>query len=191
MPREPLILLGGTFDPPHLGHLVLAECAWQQFGGRVLFVPAGQPWRKAASPVTAADHRLAMTELATGPNAHFVVDAREVHRPGPTYTVDTLEALHSEGHDEVILIIGADALADLPNWKSPERISELATLAVAARVDQEVPEGPGVVAVRMPGIDVSSTMIRERLAAGKSVRYLVPDAVRDYIAHQRLYLSVG
>jgi|SRR5688572_20231904 nicotinate-nucleotide adenylyltransferase len=187
MPREPLILLGGTFDPPHLGHLVLAECAWEQFGGRVLFVPAGQPWRKAGTEVSEAEHRLAMTELATDPNPHFAVDAREVRRPGPTYTVDTLEALVAEGHETIVLILGVDALRDLPNWKEPARIRELATLAVAARDDEQTPEGPGIVAVRMPGIDLSSTLVRERVAAGKSVRYLVPDTVRDYIAHHRLY----
>jgi nicotinate-nucleotide adenylyltransferase len=187
MPREPLILLGGTFDPPHLGHLVLAECAWQQFGGRVLFVPAGDPWRKAGMKVTAAEHRLAMSELATGPNPNFGVDAREVSRPGPTYTVETLEALVAAGHEEIVLILGADALHDLPNWKEPERIRELATLAVAAREDDEVPEGPGIVALRMPLIELSSTLVRERVAEGRSIRYLVPDAVRDYIAHHRLY----
>ncbi|MGH2609578.1 MAG: nicotinate-nucleotide adenylyltransferase [Tepidiformaceae bacterium] len=187
MAREPLILLGGTFDPPHVGHLVLAEFAWQEFGGRVLFMPAGDPWRKAGTPVTAAEHRLAMTELATDLNAHFAVDAREIRRDGPTYTVDTLEALCAEGHDRVILLLGADALRDLPNWREAGRIRELATVAVAARDGEEVPREPGIVALRMPGIEVSSTAIRERVAAGKTIRYLVPDPVRDYIAHHRLY----
>jgi cytidyltransferase-like protein len=122
MAREPLILLGGTFDPPHIGHLVLAEFAWQQLGGRVLFVPAGDPWRKAGTAVTAPEHRLAMTELATDPNPHFAVDAREVSRAGPTYTVETLEELRAEGHDRIVLVVGADALRDLSNWRAPGRI---------------------------------------------------------------------
>ncbi|MCI0569418.1 MAG: nicotinate-nucleotide adenylyltransferase [Myxococcaceae bacterium] len=189
MAREPLILLGGTFDPPHIGHLVLAEFAWQELGGRVVFVPAGDPWRKAETPVTHAEHRVAMTELATDRNPRFAVDVREVQRPGPTYTVDTLEALHGEGHDQIVLLLGADALRDLANWKDPDRIRKLATLAVASRAGREVPAESGIVALGMPTLEVSSTAIRERVAAGKTIRYLVPDAVRDYILHHRLYSS--
>jgi nicotinate-nucleotide adenylyltransferase len=187
MAKEPLILLGGTFDPPHIGHLVLAELAWQEFGGRVLFLPAGDPWRKAGTPVTGAEHRLAMTELATDPNPHFAVDAREVRREGPTYTVETLEELCSEGHDRLLLVLGSDALRDMEHWKEPQRIRELATLVVATRPGDDGPEAAGVTPMQMPAIDVSSTAIRERVAAGKTIRYLVPDAVRDYIAHHQLY----
>ncbi len=187
MTQEPLIILGGTFDPPHIGHLVLAEFAWQQFGGRVLFVPAGDPWRKAETAVTGAEHRLAMTELATNPNSQFVVDTREVRREGPTYTIDTIEALRGEGHNDIILLLGSDALRDMGHWKEPARIRELATLAVAARQGGTVPGEPGVLALHMPAIDVSSTDIRERVGEGKSIRYLVPDAVRDYIRFYGLY----
>jgi nicotinate-nucleotide adenylyltransferase len=189
MGHEPLILLGGTFDPPHIGHLVLAQFAWQEFGGHVLFVPAGDPWRKAGTAVTAAEHRLAMTELATNHNPDFIVEAREVRREGPTYTVETLEALRGEGHGHIILVLGSDALTDMRNWKEPHRIRELATLAVAEREGNDVPQEDGLVTLRMPAIGVSSTDIRGRVAAGKSIRYLVPDPVRDYIRFNGLYAA--
>jgi nicotinate-nucleotide adenylyltransferase len=130
-----------------------------------------------------------MTSLAVAGNDRFSMDDREVRRPGPTYTVDTLEELHREGEVALILILGADALADLPNWKDPDRIRELCTLAVAAREDLPAPEISGVVPVPMPGIDISSSLVRERVSAGHSIRYLVPDAVREYIAGHGLYRS--
>src|SRR5665213_1809283 len=157
---EPLVLLGGTFDPPHIGHLVLAQRARSQFGAaRAVFVPAGDPWRKSGEqgtaktgsreqgtpdqeqggpdtfglPVSPAPVRLAMVRLAIAGVDAFIVDDREVRRQGPSYTVDTLEQLHAEGQTNLVLVLGADALDDLPNWKAPERIRELATLAIAPR----------------------------------------------------------
>lgn len=185
--RDPLILFGGTFDPPHMGHLVLADCAREKFGGSVVFLPAGDPWRKSARVVAAAAHRLAMTELAADTNPNFAVDAREVRRGGPSYMVDTLDAFRGEGYEQIVLILGSDALADLPNWKEPDRIRAMATLAVASREGRPAPERPGVVPVSMPTLDISSTMIRDRIAAGQTIRYIVPAAVRDYIAYHRLY----
>lgn len=215
------MLFGGTFDPPHIGHLVLAECARAQFGASgVVFLPAGEPYRKRASAVTPAAHRLAMTRLAVASNPAFSVDEREIRRPGPTYTVDTLEALHAEGAREIILILGSDAVADMRNWKQPARIRELAVIAVAekpsapalrasvpyviaaedaprlAREHREMPSiGPHGApppprtdpVIAMPPIAVSSTLIRERVAQGLPVRYLVPDAVLEYIEQQGLY----
>lgn len=182
----PLALLGGTFDPPHIGHLVLAECARVQFGAeKVLFLPAGDPWRKTGRAVTAAGDRLAMVSRAVASNSHFFVDDREVRRPGPTYTVDTLESLRDEGYDNLILILGSDAVADMPTWKQPDRIRQLATIVVA-RKDQASLEA-GMRVVDMPNIGISSTDIRARVAAGKTIRYLVLAPVGAYIYEHGLY----
>lgn len=203
---SPLLIVGGTFDPPHLGHLVLAECARAQFGApSVLFLPAGDPYRKAGRDVSSAPHRLAMTRLAVQDNPAFAVDDREVRRAGPSYTVDTLRELHAEGHSTIILALGTDAIADMPNWKEPERIVELATIAVAPK-PPTVPgyEAPGAVApaswpashaevpgnweyIQMPPLALSSTLIRERVAANLPIRYLVPAAVERYIRDLGLY----
>jgi nicotinate-nucleotide adenylyltransferase len=195
----PLAILGGTFDPPHIGHLVLAECVGAQFAAKeVRFVPAGEPYRKTgvdtpenrasaviARPVTPAQHRLAMTRLAVAGNATFVVDDREVRRAGPTYTVDTLAELHAEGHSELILVLGSDALADLPNWRAPGRIRELARVVIAAKDGAVLPGGETV--VEMPQLRISSTEIRQRVREGRPVRYLVPESVEAYIREQGLY----
>jgi nicotinate-nucleotide adenylyltransferase len=198
----PLVLLGGTFDPPHLGHLVLAECARVQFGAEVaVFLPAGDPWRKTGSApgppqltnrtVTPATHRLEMTRLATRDNPRFRVDDREVRREGPSYTVETLEELQREGHRSLVLVIGDDALADLPNWEQPVRIRKLATLAVArkAGASRLATGNSRLTTVDMPLLVVSSTEIRARVAAGRPIRYLVPAAVEAYIAEHHLYRS--
>ena len=185
---------GGTFDPPHVGHLILAEGALEQLRlDKVMFVPAGDPWRKADRKVTPAVHRLAMTRLAVEGNPRFEVEDFEVVREGPSYTVETLEILHDHlGHDsELFLLLGEDALADVPNWHQPERLVELSTLAVANRRGVQMPELPfdraRVVPVEMPGIDISSTELRARAAKGLSLRYQVPDAVLRYIEANQLY----
>ena len=129
-------ILGGTFDPIHLGHLLLAEEGREILAlDKVLFVPAGQPWLKAGQPLTSAVHRLRMVELATADNPHFEALRWEVERPGPSYTVDTLERLRAETGAAVGLhfILGLDALADFPRWKAPERILQMANLAVVPR----------------------------------------------------------
>ncbi len=193
----PIGVLGGTFDPPHLGHLVLGECARVQLGlERVYFMPAGDPWRKAGSGVTSASHRLAMTHLAIADNPDFHLDEREVERIGPTYTVDTLRELHAQGMDDVVLILGSDALADMPAWREPDVITALARLAVApkgadagerawltAQLGLDAP--PSV--VEMPPLPVNSTLVRERVREGMSIRYLVPAAVEEYIELHGLY----
>ena len=194
-------VLGGTFDPPHVGHLILAEEARTRLQlEKVLFVPAGDPWRKAGQEVTPAEHRLAMLRLLLAADPYFEVLPLEVERQGPSYTVDTLEALHQRYGPglEFYFILGEDALHDLPNWKEPARIVSLAWLAVAprpadggwARADLEAAV-PGVsqriVALPMPIIDISSTALRERARAGLSLRYLVPLAVEEYIRRHGLY----
>lgn len=201
----PLVVVGGTFDPPHAGHLLLGECARVQFGARrVLYLPAGDPYRKTGSAgpepgvfgpprrqVSPVAHRLEMTRLAIRGNRHFALDDREARRDGPTYTVDTLESLHAEGCDDIVLVFGSDAIADMPNWKQPARIVELARLAVVAKAPGvAVPAAPGgatVTPIEMPYLPISSTLVRERVARGLPVRYLVPDAVERYIRRHGLY----
>ncbi len=190
-------ILGGTFDPVHVAHLRLAEDARESFAlDEVLFIPAGDPWRKSGRAIAAAKHRLAMLELALAGNDDFGVSDIEVRRKGPTYTADTLEELAGERlDDEFYFIVGADALADLPNWHEPERIVAHATLAVAPRELADLNAAslnvPGLVhriePFPMTRMDISSTDIRARVAAGKSIRYLVPAAVERYITEHVLY----
>jgi nicotinate-nucleotide adenylyltransferase len=190
-------VLGGTFDPVHIGHLVLAEHARSALHlDLVLFVPAGEPWRKAHRTITHASHRLAMLQLAVEDNDAFGISDVELTREGPSYTADTLAALAAERlDDEFFFIVGSDALADLPNWHEPERIVRHAMLAVAPREDEEIGttflgvEGieHRIVTFRMPRIDISSTAIRERAATAASIRYLVPAPVATYIADHGLY----
>ncbi len=194
--RGRLGLLGGTFDPVHIGHLILGETAREQLDlDRVLFMPTGQPWRKAGRNITAAPHRVKMLRLAIADNPAFEVSLMEVERPGPSYTVDTLGELTSAGAAlDTFLIIGEDSLLDLPNWKEAERVVEMATLAVAGRGPDTVATAvlPGYVRERlvwldMPVVDVSATAIRERVRAGLSVRYMMPEPVRRYIEDNGLY----
>jgi nicotinate-nucleotide adenylyltransferase len=194
-------VLGGTFDPIHLGHLILGEEARVQFNlDRVLFIPAGAPWRKAGRYVSPSKHRLAMTEIAIADNPHFGISRIEIDRKGPSYTVETLAALQEEyGPDtKLFFILGSDALGDLPFWREPKRILAQADLIVAERwgwTRQEHPElepeisamGGRIAHLDMPLIAISATRLRERLAAGRSVRYQVPDAVIDYILANDLY----
>ena len=194
-------VLGGTFDPAHIGHQVLAEQAREQLGlDRVLWVPAGDPWRKGGAAVTAAEHRLAMARLAIAGNEAFEVITTELDRPGPTYTVDTLNELHDEyAAEELIFLLGLDALFDLPNWHRPAELIRLAVLGVARRGDQRheadelerlLPGLSGRVRwVEMPRLDVSGTELRRRAAEGRTLRYLVPPEVEAYIQEHHLYRS--
>lgn len=193
-------VFGGTFDPPHVGHLVLGECVAHQFGcERVLFIPAGDPYRKTATDtpenrkagvgpgrtVSPGAVRVEMVRLAITGNARFQVDGREVSRTGPSYTVDTLRELHAEGHNDIVLVLGSDALADMANWREPGEIRRLSRVVVA---EKETGGGSGgFERVEMPLLRVSSTEIRARVAAGKPIRYLVTDAVREYIEGRGLY----
>lgn len=193
----PTGILGGTFDPPHIGHLLMGECARVQLGLReVRFLPAGDPYHKAHSGITAANHRLAMVRLAVEANPSFTVDDREVRREGATYTVDTLRELRDEGIEQIVLILGADTLATFGTWREPGAIVDLAIIAIApkghtpediARLAREagLPHDP--VVIDMPTLAVSSTVIRNRLRRAAPVRYLVPEPVLAYIEQQRLY----
>lgn len=194
-------VLGGTFDPVHLAHLVLGEVAREDLDlDRVLFVPTGQPWRKAGREIAAASDRMAMLRLATAGNSYFDVSTLEVDRDGPSYTEVTLEALLKEygKETELFFIIGRDSLLDFPHWHDPRRIAELATLVVADRDGSGVPSEseptlPGIVArlcwLRMPRVDINSTDVRTRVREGRSIRYRVPDGVAAYIDERGLYKS--
>ena len=178
----------------HNAHLILGEEAREQLElDRVLFVPAGQPWRKTGRQIAAAEDRLAMVRLAVEGNPAFEVSDVELDRPGASYTADTL-ALLKERHAgaELFFIMGQDALSDLPNWHDPERIAELATLAVAGRDGDDGPAPPPgigarVVRLAMPAIAISGSDIRARVAAGRSIRYRVPASVEQYIREKQLY----
>ena len=192
-------ILGGTFDPIHHGHLVIAEEAREALGlERVILVPAATPPHKPGRPVTDAVHRLAMARLAIEGNPAFSVSTLEVDRGGASYTVDTLEALREDGIAEPWFVLSAEALAGLPAWREPDRVLALARLAVVPRGGFE-PLDRAWVAARFPGrvdrvrfldgplLPISGSVVRRRAAAGRSVRYLVPDAVADYIARHALY----
>jgi nicotinate-nucleotide adenylyltransferase len=198
-------VLGGTFDPPHIGHLILAEEARLALAlGQVLFVPAGDPWRKAGRKLSPRQDRLAMVRLAVGDDPHFAVSTVEIDQEGPSYTAETLATLHEqfEPETEFFFIMGADSLADFPRWHEPQRILELARLAVAERPE---PEDVGlekglaedlaramrqrVVWLRMPLIAISASAVRERVHKGLSIRYWVPAAVEEYIREHGLYVG--
>lgn len=187
-------LFGGTFDPPHVGHLALAEWARERLHlDQVVFVPAGQPPHKRTARLSSARHRLAMTRLATRDNRAFVVSTVELGAAGPSYTIETLRRLQrAQRAERWFLLIGMDSLDEFSTWHEPEAILELATLAVAERphpgpaARRRAPRR-GVVWLGNPGLDVSSTLVRARARSGRSVRYLVPDGVAGYIARHRLY----
>ena len=196
--RRDLGVMGGTFDPVHLGHLAVAEEAREVLGlERILFVPAGQPPHKPTGEVSPAEHRIAMVELAIADNPAFELSRIEVDRAGPSYTVDTLEALAGEG-DRLTVILSAETFAELPTWHQPGRLFEAARVAVAPRWGYPAPD-PGWLAATFPGredrvsylegprLGVSSTALRARVAAGRSIRYLVPQPVAAYIAAHNLY----
>jgi nicotinate-nucleotide adenylyltransferase len=191
-------VMGGTFDPIHIGHLAIGEEAREALSlDVVLFVPAGQPPHKPAGSVTAVEHRLAMVELAIGDNPAFELSRIEVDRSGPSYTVDTVEALARRG-DDLVLILSAETFAELPSWHQPERLFDAARMAVVPREGYPAPD-PAWLAETFPGretrvaylegprLGLSSTAIRDRIASGRSIRYLVPATVEAYIAQHGLY----
>ena len=194
-------VLGGTFDPVHLGHLTLAEEARLQLSlDQVLFMPAGEPWLKEGQELSAAEDRLQMVRLAVASNPHFQACGDEVERPGPTYTVDTLKALRTRlGPDtQLFFILGLDAMEHFSEWKDPETLLELCQWAVVERpghqgFDQDrflaqYPMAAGkVTLLSMPLMGISGSEIRRRANAGMSLRYYLPEGVAAYIKQHRLY----
>ena len=193
-------VFGGTFDPVHIGHLIAAERATELLAlDEMLFVPAGEPWFKADEPVTDAEHRLNMVRLAVESNPRFSVSDVEVVRPGPSYTIDTLEELRSHAGEgtKFFLVLGLDALAEMHRWRSPERVFDLATVVGVSRPGAEFDSGAlyaalpysaeRVIMLDVPMVDVGATELRRRAAEGSSLRYLVPDSVERYIREHDLY----
>jgi nicotinate-nucleotide adenylyltransferase len=201
-------IMGGTFDPVHIGHLAAAEEARDALGlEHILFVPAGAPPHKRARGITDAAHRLAMLELAIATNDAFRLSRVELDRPGPSYTLDTVEQLAAEarraGHaPDLTVILSAESFRGLPTWHQPERLLALARIAVVPRggfpppgrawLQQHFPGCEARVSfLDAPHLRLSATEIRDRVAAGRSIRYLVPDAVIAYIEDHGLYRSNG
>jgi nicotinate-nucleotide adenylyltransferase len=194
-------VFGGTFDPVHTGHLIMAEAARETLNlVKIVFVPAGQPWFKNDKTVSAAVQRLEMVRLATAAKAYFEVSTVEVERVGPSYTADTIAMLRAQWGPKVglLLILGVDALLDLPQWKEPAYLVQECQFVVLPRSGRNFQELavlesslPGisarVIRLDVPEIEVSSTDIRDQVAHGLSIRDLVPEAVESYILEQGLY----
>ena len=183
-------LLGGTFDPPHIAHMAVAEAAFRQLRlDAIWLVPAGSPWQKEGSVITPAEHRWAMTVAAVEGIPYMKGDDREVVRPGPTYTFDTVSSLAD--HD-VTLILGADAASRIDSWHRSTELQEMVSIAVAPRpgVDPDTVEEAAIARVKwldVPQLDISGTDLRRRAGAGRSLRFLVPDGVWRYIETSGLY----
>jgi nicotinate-nucleotide adenylyltransferase len=196
-------ILGGTFDPIHLGHLLLAETAREALAlQRVLFVPAGDPPHKQSDAKTQAHHRQAMVELAIAGNSCFELSLVDLERPGPHYTTDTVRLLRHQYHlspDECFFIIGGDSLVDLPTWHNALELISLCRLIVSHRPGYQPDLSkleerlPGLSHrldwVEMPALGLESSTIRRRIRGGRSIRYQVIDTVCEYIQKHRLYRS--
>ena len=195
--------LGGSFSPPHIGHLVIAERVREARGlGRVDLLVAGEPPHAAGKIALSAAHRVAMARLAVAANRGLGLDDRETKRPGKSFTIETARELIAQGTKRPAFIIGGDMLVDLPSWREVHQLLDLADIVPVLRpgfgweVFEPLRAALGDAAakrlkdacVKIPLLQISSSEIRERLAAGKSVRYLLPDSVLDYIKAHKLYL---
>ncbi|MBR3309085.1 MAG: nicotinate-nucleotide adenylyltransferase [Lachnospiraceae bacterium] len=193
-------IMGGTFDPIHYGHLILAETAYDRFGmDKVLIMPAGDPYFKVERGVSADEDREAMTRLAIEGNPHFEFSDLELKREGDTYTVDTLKILKEQyTYDDLYLIVGSDTLFQMEKWYKPQEIFQMATILSSRRniPNAELEEqmdylrskfGAKIVNLYMPNIDISSTDIRDKVKHDMSVRYFTPDCVIEYIKEHQLY----
>jgi nicotinate-nucleotide adenylyltransferase len=192
-------VLGSAFNPPHLGHLALAqEALWQLGLDEVILVPTGDAPHKRIADDPGRELRMAMTRLAAADDPRFSVSALEVERDGPSYTYETLELLANERGDMgLVFVMGADAALGLESWKNPERVVELARIAVARRAGVSEAEVTAVLRsldadadatmLEMPQFGVSSSSVRERAAAGRPLRYLVPEPVARFIEEKGIY----
>ena len=203
--RRRVGIMGGTFDPIHIGHLILAECAYEQFQlDAVQFLPSGNPPHKADRADGATDEeRLEMVSLAIRDNPHFLLDAEEMRRSGFSYTSDTLVALRKQHPDtDYYFIIGADSLLSFDSWREPEIISRNCVLLAAGRdqisdsvIEEKMDElreryKARICLLNTPNIDISSTELRHLRQEGHSLRYYVPDDVREYIRQKGIYSGV-
>lgn len=192
-------MLGSAFNPPHLGHLALAqEALWQLGLDEVVFVPTGQAPHKRIAEEPGREARMEMTRLAAAEDPRFSVSALEVEREGPSYTYETLEALAEDRADtQLVFVMGADAAVGLESWRNPERVAELASLAVARRAGVSEADVAAVMRslgceeratmLEMPQFGVSSSAVRERAKQGRPLRYLVPDSVASFIEEKGIY----
>ena len=186
-------IVGGTFDPPHFGHLAIANAATEALQlTEVRFVVANDPWQKSGDQrVTAAKIRLKMVQALVGEAEKFVVSDSEIRRGGPSYTIDTVEELHEEsmGKIQISLILGADAAGGLGSWYRAEELREMVQIVVADRAwsDRDVPKGWRFQRLEMESIDISSSTIRERVRTGKTIRDLVGEPVNSFIENSGLY----
>ena len=200
--KQRIAVFGGTFDPVHLGHLIVAEQCREQAGlDQVWFVPAARPPHKRERALTPFGQRVEMLALAVAGHSAFVVSEIEKDRPGPSYTADTLTEIAAQHSElELSFVLGSDSLPDLPLWHEPLRILELARLLVVARPGWPMRPLEQIMAelnpdrrelrsqiVQVPLIDLSSRELRRRVAEGRSIRYLVPRAVEIYIREKQLY----
>ncbi len=191
--------MGGTFDPVHLGHLVTAEQARVDVGlDEVVFVPAGSPWQKPDTTVTGGEQRYLMTVLATAANARFSVSRMEIDRDGPTYTVDTLRDLRANLVDtELFFITGADAILNILTWKDAAEALELASFVAATRPGYDLVPLEAhdlmnqITLLDVPALAISSSDVRDRFRAGRSVRYLIPREVEEFARKHALYDGHG
>ncbi len=192
-------VLGGTFDPIHTAHLVMAEEVRVRLKlDEILFVPAGEPWLKTDQFISPAAHRVQMVRLAIKGRPHFKLSTVEVERAGPSYTVDTIAELRQQLGDEIFFILGWDSLSSLPQWREPSRLIKMCCLVAVPRPGYPAPNLPALeslipgiserlVMMDKPEIDISSSEIRERVARGLPIRHLVPEAVERYIKQHKLY----
>ena len=196
-------VLGGTFDPIHLGHLIIAGGTKAQLSlDEVLFVPAGQPWLKANNYISTAEHRIQMVRLAIADKPYFKLSTMEIKRPGPSYTVDTIAELKGQLDvtDKLFFILGWDNLVQLPQWREPARLVKMCHLVAVPRVGYPTPDLnsleatiPGLsrstTLLETPRIDISASEIRDRVAQGLSIHHLVPESVERYIKERKLYVT--
>ena len=195
-------VLGGTFDPIHMGHLIIAEEVRARLDlAEVLFIPAGQPWLKPNNAISPAQHRVEMVRLAISDEPSFKISTMEIERPGPSYTVDTIIELSGQigAGDKLFFILGWDNLIQLPRWHEPSRLVKLCRLVPVPRVGHPSPDldsletaipglAQSLIMLDTPQIEISSSEIRERVARGLSIHQLVPEPVERYIREHRLYV---
>jgi nicotinate-nucleotide adenylyltransferase len=188
-------IMGGTFDPIHHGHLVAASEVADRFDlHEVIFVPTGEPWQKAERAVSPAEHRYLMAVIATASNPRFWVSRVDIDRGGPTYTIDTIRDIRAQRpDDELFFITGADALAAILSWKDADELLGLTRFVGVTRPGYELSDAhlpaDSVTLVDVPALAISSSAVRERVAGGRPVWYLVPDGVVQYIGKHGLYRS--
>lgn len=186
-------VLGGTFDPIHIGHLIAASEAYAQLQlNQVLFIPAGLPWQKSDQHISAPGHRLEMVRLAISGDDRFGLSEIEITRPGPSYAIETYEELQkAEPETEFIWILGADAASKIKTWHRWQDFVESVSIAVVNRLGVSADSiSKNFISISIPDVDVSATLLRERYESGQTTRYLVPNAVDAYIRENKLYMKL-